>query len=117
MVLDAVGTVPYHPTADEIYLHVRKQDDKISRGTVYRNLNLLVENGDVGQLAIPGVHRFDWRKAPHYHFKCTDCSMIYDVPIAYQKNLEVQLSKATDYVIYQHRILFEGLCLRCQKKD
>lgn len=41
LVLDAVRQSYNHPTADEIYNVVRAQDDKISRGTVYRNLNLL----------------------------------------------------------------------------
>lgn len=43
LVLDAVRQSYNHPTADEIYDAVREQDDKISRGTVYRNLNLLAD--------------------------------------------------------------------------
>ena len=38
LVLDAVRQSYNHPTADEIYNVVRAQDDKLSRGTVYRNL-------------------------------------------------------------------------------
>ena len=45
MVLDAVSTRCDHPTADQIYLDVRSKDDKISRGTVYRNLGVLSEDG------------------------------------------------------------------------
>lgn len=45
LVLDAVRQSYNHPTADEIYNAVREQDDKISRGTVYRNLNLLADAG------------------------------------------------------------------------
>ena len=45
LVLDAVRQSYNHPTADEIYNAVRAQDDKISRGTVYRNLNLLADAG------------------------------------------------------------------------
>ena len=47
MVLDAVRQSYNHPTADEIYNVVRAQDDKISRGTVYRNLNLLGRAGEI----------------------------------------------------------------------
>ena len=46
LVLDAVRQSYNHPTADEIYNVVRAQDDKISRGTVYRNLNLLADAGE-----------------------------------------------------------------------
>ena len=43
LVLEAVQELCDHPTADEIYLRVREQDDHISRGTVYRNLHLLAD--------------------------------------------------------------------------
>ena len=35
-----------HPTADAIYASIREEFPSISLGTVYRNLNLLVELGD-----------------------------------------------------------------------
>ena len=47
LVLDAVMARCDHPTADEIYLDVRSKYDRISRGTVYRNLGILAENGNV----------------------------------------------------------------------
>ena len=45
LVLATVKEHTDHPTADEIYLEARMSDDKISRGTVYRNLNLLAQTG------------------------------------------------------------------------
>ena len=53
-----------HPTADEIYNVVRAQDDKISRGTVYRNLNLLADAGEI--LSIKTL----WRTASRTSFRC-----------------------------------------------
>ena len=52
LVLDAVRQSYNHPTADEIYNVVRAQDDKISRGTVYRNLNLLADAGSVEKVGV-----------------------------------------------------------------
>lgn len=59
LVLDAVRQSYNHPTADEIYNAVRAQDDKISRGTVYRNLNLLADAGEILSIKTPGGSRFD----------------------------------------------------------
>ena len=59
LVLDAVRQSYNHPTADEIYNVVRAQDDKISRGTVYRNLNLLADAGEILSIKTPGGSRFD----------------------------------------------------------
>ena len=53
LVLEAVKARCDHPTADQIYLDVRAQDDKISRGTVYRNLGLLSDEGQISQVRVP----------------------------------------------------------------
>ena len=53
LVFDAVRQSYNHPTADEIYNVVRAQDDKISRGTVYRNLNLLADAGEILSIKTP----------------------------------------------------------------
>ena len=67
LVLDAVRQSYNHPTADEIYNAVREQDDKISRGTVYRNLNLLADAGEILSIKTPGGSRFDRTIEPHAH--------------------------------------------------
>ena len=64
LVLDAVRQSYNHPTADEIYNVVRAQDDKISRGTVYRNLNLLADAGEILSLKTPGGSRMRISSAP-----------------------------------------------------
>ena len=64
LVLDAVRQSYNHPTADEIYNAVREQDDKISRGTVYRNLNLLADAGEILSIKTPGGSRMRISSAP-----------------------------------------------------
>lgn len=49
LILEVVQAHQDHPSADQIYAEVRKLDPKISRGTVYRNLNLLADNGEIRQ--------------------------------------------------------------------
>ncbi len=83
LVLDAVRQSYNHPTADEIYNVVRAQDDKISRGTVYRNLNLLADAGEILSIKTPGGSRFDRTIEPHAHIICTSCSRVIDVPLPF----------------------------------
>jgi Fe2+ or Zn2+ uptake regulation protein len=116
MVLKAVQTRKDHPTADQLYLHLRAQDPQISRGTVYRNLNLLVNSGEIRHVALPGVDRFDWRLEPHYHLLCTQCGKVLDVPVAYRAELDQQLSQQTDYQDGRHLTVFAGLCPDCRSK-
>ena len=69
-----------HPTADMVYLHVKEQFPNISLGTVYRNLNLLSDMGEIIKIPTPdGADRFDGRTVPHYHFFCTECGCMKDM--------------------------------------
>ena len=82
-VLDAVTARCDHPTADQIYLDVRAKDDRISRGTVYRNLALLSKSGQITHVKVPTADRFDARLDRHYHLLCTNCGRVFDAPVPY----------------------------------
>ncbi len=69
-----------HPTADWIYGEAKRFMPTIGVATVYRNLNLLVELGEVERISIPGEQdRFDVIKGEHYHLKCKRCGSITDL--------------------------------------
>jgi len=106
-----------HASADQIYISVREKDDKISRGTVYRNLKLLVESGEIKQVEMPDVDRYDWRLDQHYHIVCTECGKISDVPISYEKDLDREVEIKTGYNIDKHKTVFEGICPDCKNKN
>ncbi len=116
MVLDAVRARYDHPSADQIYLDVRAVDEKISRSTVYRNLNLLARQGEVLQVKLPTMDRFEGKLERHYHLLCTECAALCDVPLPYHSELDGQAAEKTAYTIERHRILFEGLCPDCREK-
>lgn len=72
-VYDFLMTRKDHPTADFIYENVRKTFPNISLGTVYRNLNLLVELGQAQRFSTyDGYDHFDGNPAPHYHLSATN---------------------------------------------
>ena len=69
-----------HPTADTVYMHVREEFPRISLGTVYRNLNLLADIGEITKITTPdGGDRFDAVTNPHYHVICTSCGRVIDL--------------------------------------
>jgi len=114
LVLDAVRAHFDHPR-DQIYLDVRAIDERISRGTVYRNLNILVRQGEVLQVKLPHMDRFECRSDKHYHLLCKGCGAVCDVPLPYNVELDEQAAKKTGYTIERHRAIFEGLCPDCIK--
>ena len=115
LVLDAARTRHDHPTADQIYLETRKADPRISRGTVYRNLEQLSNAGALLHVKVPGADRYDCRLDRHYHFVCTGCGAVYDVPMAYQDAVDKQVMEQTGFSVERHRMIFEGLCPVCRK--
>lgn len=117
LVLDAVRARRDHPSADQIYLDVRALDERISRGTVYRNLNILVRRGEVLQVKLPHTDRFDGQLDKHYHLICTECGAVCDVPLPYNGELDQEAAEKTAYTIERHRMVFEGLCPNCQEKN
>lgn len=116
LILDAVKGRCDHPTADQIYLEVREKDEKISRGTVYRNLGLLSENGQIANVKVPAADRYDLRTDYHYHLVCTCCGRVFDAPVPYHAEYDEQVAEQTGFQIKRHRTIFEGLCAECSKK-
>lgn len=117
IILDAVKARCDHPSADQIYLDVRAKDDKISRGTVYRNLSILSETGEISNVKVPTADRYDLRVDRHYHIYCTGCGKTLDAPNSYLAEYDEQAKKATGFQILHHRLVFEGLCPECAAKE
>ena len=67
VVLEVIRGTGSHPTAEWVHRMVRRRLPRVSLGTVYRNLRLLVEEGLVQE--VPGSHaRFDRNLGRHNHF-------------------------------------------------
>ncbi len=117
LVLQVVQERCDHPTADTIYEAVRARDSRVSRGTVYRNLHLLSEEGDVYHVRAPGADRFDLRTDPHDHIICIRCKKVVDAPETRLPSLDAEVAAATGYRILCHQTIYEGLCPACQSAD
>ena len=76
-ILEYLSGTHSHPTADMVYLHVKEEFPNISLGTVYRNLNLLADIGEITKIPTPdGGDRFDGRTDSHYHVICSGCGNV-----------------------------------------
>ncbi len=107
-----------HLTADEIYEEVRKRLPRISLGTVYRNLEILAELGNIQKLELSGsIKRFDGNPQRHYHIRCMRCGRVDNAPVAPLRQIEDKLYGATVFTILGHRLEFEGFCPECTKNE
>lgn len=103
-----------HPTAETVYTHIQEQFPNISLGTVYRNLNFLVEHGEAQRLEMGDEHdHYDGNAAPHNHFYCRHCHRVLDLQMDSIDHIDLIANAGFDGLIEGHTIYFTGLCPNC----
>lgn len=111
LVLDVVNHSYNHPTAYQVHQKCIKVLPNISLGTVYRNLNTLVELGNIQSLEVSGhMVRYD-KILSHDHFVCLKCGNIIDLDkcdISYDKMIKGNM-------IMTCKVRYEGVCCDCLK--
>ena len=114
VILEELGKVKTHPTANEVYDMVRRRLPRIGLGTVYRNLELMADNGIILKVEVGGTQkRFDATVTPHYHIRCSSCGKVNDIDIAIQEQINEAAENASNYKILGHHIEFSGICREC----
>jgi Fe2+ or Zn2+ uptake regulation protein len=104
-----------HSTADQIYEAVRAKHPRISLGTVYRNLRVLCDQGEIREVnSDASFARFEIAGPQHYHLVCRKCGHIEDCVLPVDKSLEERVKSITSFKIEQHELDFIGLCSKCQ---
>lgn len=119
LVLKAVQKLHGHVTADEVYEAIVKEHPSIGKGTVYRNLGILAEEGKILRVGIPdGPDRFDFTLKKHYHVQCTACGSVSDADMDMEAFPDPESFLRCDggFRFLSHDILFKGVCPDCRAK-
>ena len=112
LILNIVNSSYDHLNAESIYEIARKTIPNISLGTVYRNLNQLLEMKKIKKIKMADGDRFDNLNELHNHFICEKCHKIIDVKDNIRLNYKIGNNKIVDY-----EINFIGICEDCLKKE
>jgi len=115
LVLAAVrGSGVEHPTADLVFASVRAELPHISLGTVYRNLQRLVAEGEIGVAYLDDrVARYDPTPAPHDHFVCDRCGRVDDLE-ADDPSPRLDAARRAGHAVRAHALVVYGACRRCR---
>ena len=113
-ILACVRATTCHPSAEWVYQQLKPSLPDLSLGTVYRNLNLLADAGEILSIKTPGGSRFDRTVEPHAHIICTSCSRVIDVPLPFDAQLDAKASEQIGWHVTSHYTIFEGLCPDCR---
>ncbi len=118
IILEELSKVKTHPTAGEVYDMVRKRLPRIGLGTVYRNLELMAENGMIMKLEVGGTQkRFDATTDAHYHIRCSCCGRVDDIDVPVIDSLVDAAAENSSYQILGHHIEFTGICSKCSQEE
>jgi Fur family transcriptional regulator, ferric uptake regulator len=115
VICETVRSSRIHPTAERVYDQVRRRLPRISLGTVYRNLQLLVSEGELRVWSRGGRARFDGDLSDHDHFVCEACGLLLDLErpaaaLSTEKRLRARGHEVNDRVLD-----FIGLCRDCRR--
>lgn len=114
-ILELVRRLKTHPTAEEIYAQLRPANPRLSLGTVYRNLHILAQQGEIREIHFgSGRDRFDGNTHDHYHFICRGCEDIIDMDMPVRPELMTTAERAFGHKLDSHTVQFYGYCERCR---
>jgi Fur family peroxide stress response transcriptional regulator len=114
-ILEVLKSTDTHPGAQWVYEKLKPVIPYLSLGTVYRNLSLFRENGDVVSLGVVnGEERFDVCTLPHAHAVCRVCGKVSDLSgETLAKLLENYTVEIQNFTIDKRNTVFYGLCNDC----
>lgn len=113
-VLEYLTSCNSHPTADDLYSELIKDNPSLSRTTVFNCLKLFVEKGLINDIDISSdsTRYDDSCREPHAHFMCRRCHRIFDIPFD-MSALKVGNGFISDNV----NLFFKGICPECAKQQ
>lgn len=106
-----------HPSADQVYEAVKERIPGLSRTTVYRALDTLVQLGVIRRLHHAGTGaRFDGKMQRHHHLVCRKCGCVIDIETSSLEGLRVPSGERQGFAIEDYSVHFVGLCQKCCRK-
>lgn len=113
-ILTAVTELQRHPTAEQVFMEMKKDHPNIALGTVYKHLNALVEEGLLHRITEPGSpDRYD-RTERHDHLICSRCGKITDVRLPDMQGY-IERALGRDILAYDLRIRY--ICPECREPE
>ena len=115
-VYDYLSRVAHHPTAEEVFLNVKRELPKISLATVYKNLEALIACEAITKLSYgDGSARYDIRTDHHYHTRCLSCGRMWDLESARGKSALEQIKAQPGFTVSDYRLELLGHCQDCKR--
>ncbi|NLJ97399.1 MAG: transcriptional repressor [Clostridiales bacterium] len=101
---------------NEIYNKIIKHLPRIAKSTIYRNIDLLLENNLIEKFHLNDseiFYRFKEHRNDHAHYIiCNECKSVYNLPTCPIREIEASI-EAEGFTIKEHQIQINGICKHC----
>ncbi len=115
-VYEYLSRVDHHPTAEEVFLNVKRKLPKISLATVYKNLEALVTCESITKLTYgDGSARYDIRTDHHYHTRCLRCGGVWDLEASQGQAALEKIKPQPGFTVSDFRLELLGYCNDCKE--
>lgn len=105
-----------HPTAEEVYTDVKNIFPNISLATVYRNLNMLSDDGVIRSIITKDAVHYDGHMSGHRHVICNKCGKIFDIDVDVTDDILKKAGQSFDGEIENCKLIFYGICYDCKNR-
>lgn len=118
-ILSCVRGTTTHPSAEWIFSQLKPEITDLSLGTVYRNLALFKERGEIISVGtVNGVERFDGNTQPHVHYVCTQCGTVLDLhDLSVPEELHAAAAHCAGNPVSGCQLTFTGICTKCTNQE
>jgi Fe2+ or Zn2+ uptake regulation protein len=115
-VFEFLKSVEHHPTADEVYIAIKKLLPKVSLATVYKNLEALIAAGVASKLNYgDGSARYDIRTDHHHHLRCLQCGKMWDLEASENSAWLQKMKTRAGFQVSDYRLELLGHCRECRQ--
>lgn len=103
-----------HLTIEKLYDILLKKFNSISLATIYKNINIMIENAFIQEVKLPNTKSvYELTKDAHSHLVCQRCGSVEDLHIDLSPMKTLDLDKA-DFQVNKIDIVLSGICKNCQ---
>jgi Fur family peroxide stress response transcriptional regulator len=104
-----------HMTIEKLYEVMLKKFNSISLATIYKNINLMIENAFIQEVKIPNEKSvYELSKDTHSHVICKQCNKIQDIALDLSQTTELA-SQTSHFKIVKADLVLSGLCQKCRQ--
>ncbi len=108
--LDTFG----HLSVEQLYELLKKKFHSLSLATIYKNINIMMENAFVSEVKLPEQKSvYELTKEAHAHLQCKECHQVWDIHLDLDEVVK-EAAKNSAFEIESANLVLTGICDQCK---